>query len=132
MQLVLRSPGDYRTVYDTMEWVKQQARESGLFVVVDSDLDYNKPVSRVEIDRSKAASMGISLRDIADSLAVLVGENYLNRFSLDGRSYDVIPQSQRELRLTAQALTRQFVRSANGELVPLSTMVSRKANRLRA
>lgn len=123
VQLVLRSPGDYRTVYDTMEWVKQQARDSGLFVVVDSDLDYNKPVARLEIDRSKAASMGISLRDIADSLAVLVGENYLNRFSLDGRSYDVIPQSQRELRLTAQALTRQFVRSANGELVPLSTMV---------
>lgn len=123
MQLVLRSPGDYRTVYDTMEWVKQQARDSGLFVVVDSDLDYNKPVARLEIDRSKAASMGISLRDIADSLAVLVGENYLNRFSLDGRSYDVIPQSQRELRLTAQALTRQFIRSANGELVPLSTMV---------
>lgn len=123
VQLVLRSPGDYRSVYDTMEWVKQQARESGLFVVVDSDLDYNKPVSRIEIDRSKAASMGISLRDIADSLAVLVGENYLNRFSLDGRSYDVIPQSQRELRLTAQALTRQFVRSAHGELVPLSTMV---------
>jgi len=123
VQMVLRSPGDYRSLYDTMEQVKQQVRESGLFVVVDSDLDYNNPVLRVDIDRSKAASLGISLRDIADSLAVLVGENYLNRFALEGRAYDVIPQSQRDYRLTAQALTRQFVRSSQGELVPLSAVV---------
>ncbi len=123
VQMVLRSPGDYRSLYDTIEQVKQQVRESGLFVVVDSDLDYNNPVLRVDIDRSKAASLGISLRDIADSLAVLVGENYLNRFALEGRAYDVIPQSQRDYRLTAQALTRQFVRSSQGELVPLSAVV---------
>jgi len=52
-----------------------------------------------------------------------VGENYLNRFGLDGRSYDVIAQSPRDQRLTPQALTRQYVRSEEGRLVPLSTVV---------
>jgi len=76
------------------------------------------------VDRSKAGSLGIGMEDIGQSLAVLVGENYLNRFGLDGRAYDVIAQSPREQRLTAQALTRQFVRAGDGSLVPLSNVVS--------
>ena len=55
---------------------------------------------------------------------MLVGENYLNRFGLDGRAYDVIAQSPRAQRLTAQALTQQYVRADDGSLVPLSGLVS--------
>ena len=64
------------------------------------------------------------MSDIGESLAVLVGENYLNRFGMDGRAYDVIPQSLREQRLTPQALARQYVRTQDNTLVPLSTVVS--------
>jgi multidrug efflux pump len=64
------------------------------------------------------------MQDIGESLAVLVGENYLNRFGLDGRAYDVIAQSPRAQRLTAQALTQQYVRADDGSLVPLSGLVS--------
>lgn len=92
-------------------------------MVVDSDLEYDSPVVQVTIDRAKAASLGLALQDIGDSLGVLVGENYVNRFALFGRSYDVIPQSVGEQRLTPQALARQYVRTAGGELVPLSTVV---------
>ncbi|MGG7597665.1 MexW/MexI family multidrug efflux RND transporter permease subunit [Pseudomonas sp. WC1] len=123
VQMVLRSSQDYRVLFDTMEQVKAKARQSGLFAVVDSDLDYNNPVVQVRVDRAKANSMGIRMQDIGESLAVLVGENYLNRFGLDGRSYDVIAQSPRDQRLTPQALTRQYVRSEEGRLVPLSTVV---------
>ena len=80
VQLVLRSAQDYATLYRTMEEIKQRARASGLFAVVDSDLDYNNPVVKVRIDRSKANSLGVQMQDIGESLAVLVGENYLNRF----------------------------------------------------
>lgn len=124
VQMVLRSAQDYATLFSTMEDIKQRARDSGLFAVVDSDLDYNNPVVQVSVDRSKAASLGLSMQDIGESLAVLVGENYLNRFGMDGRAYDVIAQSPREQRLTPQALAQQYVRADNGSLLPLSSVVS--------
>jgi multidrug efflux pump len=123
VQLVLRSSQDYRVLYETMEQIKQKARDSGLFAVVDSDLDYNNPVVQVRVDRAKANSLGIRMQDIGESLAVLVGENYLNRFGLEGRSYDVIAQSPGSERLTPEALTRQYVRTEDGTLIPLSTVI---------
>ena len=123
VQMVLRSAQDYPKLYQTMEMIKQRARDSGLFSVVDSDLDYNNPVVKVRIDRAKAASLGISMQAIGESLGVLVGEQYLNRFALFGRSYDVIPQSIQDQRLTPAALNRQYVRAENGSLVPLATVV---------
>ena len=123
VQMVLRTSQDYKALYQTMEEVKQRARKSGLFAVVDSDLDYNNPVVQVRIDRAKANSLGVSMQDIGESLAVLVGENYINRFGMGGRSYDVIPQSLREQRLTPQALARQYVRTQDHALVPLSALV---------
>jgi multidrug efflux pump len=121
--MVLRSAQDYATIYQTMENIKQKARESGLFVVVDSDLDFNNPMLKIEVDRAKANSLGIRMQDIGEALATLVGENYVNRFSMLGRAYDVIPQSIKSQRLTPQALTQQFVRTDQGTLIPLSTVV---------
>lgn len=123
VQMVLRSAQDYTTIYQTMENIKQKARESGLFVVVDSDLDFNNPMLKIEVDRAKANSLGIRMQDIGEALATLVGENYVNRFSMLGRAYDVIPQSIKSQRLTPQALTQQFVRTDQGTLIPLSTVV---------
>ncbi|WP_425930102.1 MexW/MexI family multidrug efflux RND transporter permease subunit [Pseudomonas sp. NyZ201] len=123
VQMVLRSAQDYPLLYQTMEGLKQRARESGLFVVVDSDLDYNNPLVSLNVDRAKAASLGIGMQAIGDSLAVLVGEQYINRFALYGRSYDVIPQSIQDQRLTPQALARQYVRADDGQLLPLSSVV---------
>ncbi|WP_335953225.1 MexW/MexI family multidrug efflux RND transporter permease subunit [Acinetobacter higginsii] len=123
VQMVLRSAQDYATIYQTMENIKQKARESGLFVVVDSDLDFNNPMLKIEVDRAKANSLGIRMQDIGEALATLVGENYVNRFSMLGRAYDVIPQSIKSQRLTPQALTQQFVRTDQGTLIPLSTIV---------
>ncbi|TFL11247.1 MexW/MexI family multidrug efflux RND transporter permease subunit [Pusillimonas caeni] len=122
VQLVLRSAQDYPVLYEAMEELKHQARQSGLFAVVDSDLEYDSPVVQVRIDRAKAGSLGIRMQDIGDSLGVLVGENYINRFALFGRSYDVVPQSVRDQRLTPQALERQYVRTGDGALVPLSAV----------
>jgi len=124
VQMVLRTAQDYPVLFEAMETLKQEARESGLFAVVDSDLDYNSPVIQVRVDRSKAATLGIDMQAIGDSLGLLLDEGYINRFTLFGRSYDVIAQSTREQRLTSDALARQYVRSADGTLVPLSTVVT--------
>ena len=86
--------------------LKDAARKSGLFIVADSDLDFNQPVVRVKIDRSKANDLGITMAQIGATLATLLGGNYVNRFNLEGRSYQVIPQVPRGLRLSPEALGR--------------------------
>ncbi|WP_219216856.1 MexW/MexI family multidrug efflux RND transporter permease subunit [Variovorax boronicumulans] len=123
VQMVIRSAGDHRTVFEAMEALKKAARDSGKFAVVDSDLAFNNPVTEVRVDRAKANSVGVTMKAIGDTLAVLVGENYVNRFGMDGRSYDVIPQSPPDRRLSADALSRYFVKSASGQPVPLANLV---------
>jgi multidrug efflux pump len=123
VQMVLYSPGDYEQIYQTMQQIKAAARKSGLFMVIDSDLDFNQPVIGVKIDRSKANQLGITMQSIGNTLAVLVGENYINRFNLRGRSYEVIPQVPRADRLTPETLTHYYVTSAAGQPVPLSNLI---------
>ena len=86
-----------------MEEIKAEARKSGLFMVTDSDLAFNNPVIR---SRSTAPRPTISASPwptIGETLAMLVGDNYVNRFNLEGRSYEVIPQVPRAERLTPTA-----------------------------
>jgi multidrug efflux pump len=126
IQMVIYSPQGYQAIYEAMEKIKAAARKSGMFIVVDSDLDFNQPVIHVDIDRSKANELGITMRSIGDTLALLVGENYVNRFNLGGRSYEVIPQVSRADRLTPETLTRYYVNSAAAQPVPLSNLVTLK------
>jgi multidrug efflux pump len=77
----------------------------------------------VSIDRELAARLGIGMRDIADTLAIMLGQAEVNRFSRDGRSYKVIPQAERSFRLTQGELEKYYLRSGNGDLVPLSSVI---------
>ncbi|MSO97872.1 MAG: multidrug efflux protein [Rhodospirillaceae bacterium] len=124
VQFVVASAGGYEDIHGVMNDLKDRARKSGLFMVVDSDLNFNNPVIRLQIDRAKASDLGISMQAIGDTLAILVGENYVNRFSLEGRSYEVIPQVSRADRFSAERLTQFYVKTASGEQIPLSTIVS--------
>ena len=124
VQMVINSSGDYRTIFDAMERIKKAAQASGMFIVTDSDLQYDSPVIRFSIDRSKAADLGMSMSTIGNTLGTLLGGNYVNRFNLNGRSYEVIPQVPRSLRLTPDDLTRYYVPTASGQQIPLSTVVS--------
>lgn len=122
LQMVIRSTADYRTIYEVMEKLKTVARESGMFLITDSDLNFDTPAADIIVDRDKAGAIGVTMADVGDTLALLLGGNYINRFSLDGRSYDVIPQVPRMLRFTPDDLTRYYVRTSGGGMVPLSTV----------
>jgi multidrug efflux pump len=124
VQMVISSTQDYRSVLAVMDKVKAAARKSGMFIVVDSDLAYNNPVIRLHIDRSKANDLGINMQAIGSTMALMVGENYVNRFSLSGRSYEVIPEVPRSDRLSPEALTQYYLTTSSGQQVPLSTVVS--------
>jgi multidrug efflux pump len=123
VQMTVRSANAPEAVYEVMERIKDKARKSGMFAVVDSDLAFDNPTAEVTIDRAKANELGVRMQDIADTLAILMGENYVNRFNLQGRSYDVIPQVRQEDRLTPDKMGQFYVRTAAGTLTPLSTVV---------
>ena len=104
IQMVINSTAGYQAIYEEMVKLKDAARKSGLFIVADSDLDFDQPVVRVKIDRSKASDLGITMAQVGGTLATLLGGNYINRFNLEGRSYQVIPQVPRGLRLSPESL----------------------------
>ena len=104
--------------------VEKAAKESGMFIFSDSDLRFETPQIEFRIDHDKANRLGITMADIGNSLATLLGGNYINLFDLYGRSYQVIPQVPREFRLNEDWLTRYQIRTASGTLVPLSNVAS--------
>jgi len=132
--MVLRSPADFAELYEALEAIKGAARGSGLFAFVDSDLAFDSPQAHLTIDAARAGEMGVTMSTVADTLAVLVGENYINRFNWFDRSYDVIAQVPQDKRRAPDDLTGYYVRAESGRLVPLATVVDvqvqPQANRL--
>lgn len=128
VQFVIKTTSDYRTLSTVLDQLTQAAVQSGLFIFVDSDLKFDNPQIDVTIDRSKANEIGVTMQDIGVALATMYGGNYVNRFNLYGRSYQVIPQVPREFRLNPQAIDNVYVRTTNGGVVPLSTVVQIKTS----
>lgn len=126
VQMAIYTTSGFQVVYEEMNKLKEAARKSGLFIVSDSDLDFNQPVVRVAIDRTKANDLGVTMQQLGTTLATLLGGNYINRFNLEGRSYQVIPQVPRGLRLSPESLDGYYVPSSNGQQIPLSTLVTIK------
>ena len=101
-----------------------KAMKSGKFMYADIDLKFDQPQVKVVFNRDKLRSEGVDLAQAGRDLSVLLGGNYVNRFSIQGRSYKVIPQVKRSDRLTPEQLTEMYVTGPNGKLVPLSTFAT--------
>jgi len=97
--------------------------QSGLFGFLRKSVEYSRPRATLVIDRNRAGDLGISMADIGRTLSVMLGEGYINRFNLEGRSYKVIPQLERDFRLTTAMLDDYYVPGAGGEQVPLSALI---------
>src|SRR5690606_26684357 len=123
-QFVINTPNDYESLLQVTERVKARAQESGKFAFLNIDLAFDKPEVVVDIDREKAAQMGVAMEDIGMALSGLLGEGEINRFTIDGRSYKVIAQVERAYRDNAGWLDSYYVRSESGAMVPLSTLIS--------
>jgi len=124
VQFVITTTHDFRQLADVLADVEKAARESGMFIFSDSDLRFETPQIEFHIDHDKANRLGITMADIGNSLATLLGGNYINLFDLYGRSYQVIPQVPREYRLNEDWLTRYQIRTSAGTLVPLSNVAT--------
>ncbi|MEO8444371.1 MAG: efflux RND transporter permease subunit [Gammaproteobacteria bacterium] len=124
VQFVLGSTQEPLEIYVKGQELLSAAYASGLFVFADLDVKFDRPQSTVNIDREKAANLGINMEQLGDELGVMLGGNYTNRFSIQGRSYKVIPQVDRRYRLNPEQLGNFPVRTGNGDLVPLSALVT--------
>ncbi|MCR9276982.1 MAG: efflux RND transporter permease subunit [Pseudomonadaceae bacterium] len=124
VQFVVSGNVGYAELERVAEEVLASARQSGLFAFVSKDLRFSRPEVSVAIERELAARLGISMADIGETLQVMLGEAETNRFSIEGRSYKVIPQADRDFRLTKEWLERYYVRTGEGSLVPLSTVIN--------
>ncbi len=101
----------------------EEAQSSGMFMFLDTDLKYDLPQTRIVIDRDMAAQLGLTMKDIGYALGTILGGGYVNYFSMEGRSYKVIPQIQQKYRLNADQLKNYYIRTAGGSSVPISTIV---------
>ena len=123
-EFVINTPNDYASLLEVAERVKQRAEASGKFAFLDIDLAFDKPEVVVDIDREKAAQMGVSMQELGGTLATLLGESEINRFTVEGRSYKVIAQVDQAYRDNPRWIDRYYVRNAQNELLPLSTLVT--------
>lgn len=124
VDFVIQSTDDLGTMLPYIEQLVAEANASGQFMFVTTDLKVDRPQVEIILDRDKIASMGLSLQQIGADLGTLLGGGYVNRFSIDGRSYRVIPQTLRESRLTPDQILDLQVRGPGGQLVPLRTFAT--------
>ena len=120
------SAAEPEQVSQLAEQIVQKAMASGMFIYADTDVKFDQPQTQVVFDRDKLRSQGVDLSQAGQDLSTMLGGNYVNRFSIQGRSYKVIPQVQRVERLTADQLSHIYVKGSADKLVPLSTFATLK------
>jgi multidrug efflux pump len=126
VDLVIASAAEPKQLSELAEELVKKAFASGLFIYADSDLKFDQPQAEVVFDRDKLRSQGVDLSQAGRDLSALVGANYVNRFSIQGRSYKVIPQVMRTERLTPDQLEQVYITGSQNRLVPLATFASLK------
>jgi multidrug efflux pump len=120
------SAAEPEQVSQLAEQIVQKAMASGMFIFADTDVKFDQPQTEVVFDRDKLRSQGVDLSQAGADLSTMLGGNYVNRFSIQGRSYKVIPQLRRMDRLTPEQLSQIYVKGSADKLVPLSTFATLK------
>ncbi len=128
VDFVIASTIEPRQLLEIADALVGKAFASGLFLFADADLKLDQPQAEVVFDRDQVRSQGVDLGQVGRDLSTLLGGDYVNRFSIQGRSYKVIPQVKRAERLTADQLSEIHVTGRDGQLVPLSTFATLKTS----
>ncbi len=126
VQFVISTTDSYRELATVARELSLRAQKSGLFIFANQNLKYDMPELELTVDRSKAQTLGLSMAAIGQAMGTLLGGGYVNFFSAEGYSYKVIPQVIRKYRFNPKNLTRYYVRSAAGAMIPLSEVVKLK------
>jgi multidrug efflux pump len=125
VELVIASTAESSEILGFAQKIQEKAAKSGMFAfppLIDVKID--QPQSEIQLDRDKVAQLGMSMQGVGQDLGSAMGGNFVNRFSVAGRSYKVIPQLARAERLTPEQLRDLYVTGPNGQLVALSSIAT--------
>ncbi|MHB8912047.1 MAG: efflux RND transporter permease subunit [Lysobacter sp.] len=123
LQIVLGGP-DYAELAQWRDKLLARMEANPRLFSVDSDYKETRPQMRVQIDRQRAADLGVSVGSIGQALETMMGSRRVTTFVQDGEEYDVIVQADKAGRATPADLAAIQVRAGDGGLVPLSSLVT--------
>jgi multidrug efflux pump len=124
VQFVISTTESFDRLNEVVQGFMKEINSSGRFYFADTDLKIDRPQVTVDIDRDKAALLGLSMADVGNSLSAMLGGGYVNYFSMEGRSYRVMAQADQPFRLNPDQVLGYYIRAANGQLVQLSTIAT--------
>lgn len=124
VELVVQTSGDFAQVQQLMGAVMGKVYASGKLVNPDVDLKLNKPQLQIQVNRDKAATIGVSVSEITRTLETLLGGRSVTRYKQGNEQYDVIVKVADVDRATPSSLSAIYVRSAKGQMVQLSNLVT--------
>jgi len=122
VQYVIQAP-DFERLREVIPKFMEKAAQENVFQVVDINLKFNKPELTVEIDRERAKVLGVSVRDIAESLQLYFSGQRFGFFILNNKQYQIIGQATRDNRDEPLDLTKVYVKNNRGELIQLDNLV---------
>ena len=123
VQFVVQAP-NFEKLKEIVPVFLRRAQDDPRFQVVDVDLKFNKPELVVEIDREKARTSGVTVRDIAEALQLYFSGQRYGFFIYSGKQYQVIGQAERKYRDDPADITSIQVRNDKGNLVELGNLIS--------
>jgi multidrug efflux pump len=122
VQYVILAP-DFASLRSTLPLFMEKALENKAFQVVDVDLKFNKPELRIDIDRDRAKTMGVTIRDIAENLSLYFSQQRYGYFILRDKQYQVIGEASRSNRDNPMDLSSIYIRNSSGKLIQLENVV---------
>lgn len=123
VQYVIQAP-NFERLREALPKFIEAANSEGTFSVVDVDLKFNKPELNIEINRDRARTLGVSIRDIAQTLQLAFSGQRFDYYIQDGKQYEVIGQMAREYRNEPVDLASLYVRSDEGRLIQLDNLIT--------
>jgi multidrug efflux pump len=124
VQFVITTTEPFENLNTVAQAVLDKARKDNKFYFADVDLKIDTPQARVEVDRDKLATLGLTQQDFGNAMGAALGGGYVNYFSISGRSYKVIPQVQQVDRLNPADVLDFQIKTPSGAMIPASTVAS--------
>ena len=123
INFVIMTSESYQNLAQTVRAFQDELAKNPGFVQVDTDLRLNKPEIKLEVDRERAADMGVGVDVIARTVETVLGGRRVTRFKRDGEQYDVIVQTNASGRDAPEDIEKVFVRGRGEAMIPLSALV---------
>ena len=123
INFVVVSSDSYQNMSRATQALIAEMQKNPGIVQPDSDLQLNKPEIFIDVDRHRAADIGVSVEAVARTAESMLGGRFVTRYKRDADQYDVIVQTESRGRTTPEDIEKIFVRGRGDTMVPLSALV---------